>query len=60
MVHWLRLRTSNDGEQIRLLVGELRSHMLCGHKTKILKFQKKRIIKQGEKKKHLEKIGKKK
>ena len=42
MVHWLRLRTSNDGEQIRLLVGELRSHMLCGHKTKILKFQKKK------------------
>ena len=57
MIQWLRLCASNDGVQIRFLVGELRLHMLCGHKTKILKFQKK-IIKQGNK--HLEKIGKKK
>ena len=57
MIQWLRLCASNDGVQIRFLVGELRLHMLCGHKTKILKFQQK-IIKQGNK--HLEKIGKKK
>lgn len=39
MVHWLRLRTSNDGEQIRLLVGELRSHMLCGAAKKKKKVE---------------------
>ena len=57
MVQWLRLHASNNGVQIRFLVGELRSHMLCGYKTKIFKLQKK---KKREKKKHLEKLGKKK
>ena len=42
MVQWLRLHASNNGVQIRFLVGELRSHMLCGHKTKIFKLQKKK------------------
>ena len=34
MVQWLRLRLPKQGVQVRSLVGELRSHMPRGQKTK--------------------------
>ena len=42
MVQWLRLHAASKGVWVQSLVGELRSHMLCGAARRFLKKEKKR------------------